>query len=94
LAGEPLVSLIQSAGAWSVRNTWVFFGACAGNPNFQGFVENFIGVILTAKERMLEAGLCSRVFLDETLAPLGDWSQRPDAALWYGLCWAEGVKRE
>ena len=72
--GRRLVSLIQSAGARPVRNTWVFFGACAGNPNFKGFVENLAGVILTAKERMLGAGLCSAVFFEETLAALGHWS--------------------
>ena len=75
-----------------MRNNWIFFGACAGNPNFQGFVENLIGVILTAKERILGAGLVSQSCFDEILAALWTWSKRPDAALWYGLCWAEGVK--
>ena len=75
-----------------MRNTWIFFGACSGNPNFEGFVENFAGVLLTAKERMLVADLCSEMFFNETLAALSAWSRRPDAALWYGLCWAEGVK--
>ena len=75
-----------------MRNNWIFFGACAGNPNFEGFVENLTGVILTAKERMLVADLCSEMFFNETLAALSAWSRRPDAALWYGLCWAEGVK--
>ena len=91
--GRRLVSLIHAAGAAPLRNTWIFFGACAGQANFEGFVENLEGVILTAKERILEAGLCSGVFLDETLLALRAWSRRPDAALWYGLSWAEGVKQ-
>ena len=91
--GRRLVSLIHAAGAQPLRNTWIFFGACAGQANFHGFVENLEGVILSAKERMVAAGLCSEAFLDETLAALRAWSRRPDAALWYGLCWAEGVKQ-
>ena len=90
--GRRLVSLIRSAGARPVRNTWVFLGACAGNPNFQGFVDNLAGVILTAKDRILKGGLCSQLFFEETLGALRAWSQRPEAALWYGLCWAEGIK--
>lgn len=90
--GRRLVSLIHAAGARPIRNTWIFFGACSGNPNFEGFVENLAGVILTARERILAAGLCSPACFDETLAALSAWSRRPDAALWYGLCWAEGAK--
>ena len=90
--GRRLVSLIHAAGAQPVRNNWIFFGACAGNSNFEGFVENLIGVILTAKERILGAGLVSQSCFDEIMAALWTWSNRPDAALWYGLCWAEGVK--
>ena len=90
--GRRLVSLIHAAGAQPVRNAWIFFGACTGNPNFQGFVENLIGVILTAKERMLRAGLCSRAFFDESLAALRTWSKHPDAALWYGLVLGGGSK--
>jgi SAM-dependent methyltransferase len=91
--GRRLVSLICTAGARPTRNRWIFFGSCSGNPNFEGYVENLIGVILTAKERILADQLCSRGSFDETLAALRTWSKRPDAALWYGLCWAEGVKQ-
>ena len=91
--GRRLVSLIQAAGARPVRNTWVFFGACSGNPNFEAYVENLAGVILTARERILTVGLFSPASFDETLAALWAWSRGPDAALWYGLCWAEGVKQ-
>jgi len=92
--GRRLVSLIQAAGARPVRNTWVFFGGCSGNPNFAAYVENLAGVILTARERILAAGLCSPACFDETLAALWGWSRGPDAALWYGLCWSEGTKAE
>jgi len=90
--GRRLVSLIHSAGAHPVRNTWIFFGACSGNPNFQAYVENVVGVILTARERILAGEILSQLSFDESLAALQTWSQLPDAALWYGLCWAEGVK--
>src|SRR5213595_4141961 len=36
--GRRLVSLLHEAGAQPVRATWIFFGACAGQPNFPAFV--------------------------------------------------------
>jgi len=30
---------------------------------------------------------------DQALCAVRQWGRRPDAALWYGLCWVEGVRR-
>ncbi len=92
LVGRKLVSLLHAAGARPVRNTLVFFGSCSGNSNFEGFVENLAGVILTSREAMLKAGLFNEERFDKTIAELRAWGRRPDAAFWYGLSWAEGVK--
>jgi SAM-dependent methyltransferase len=93
--GRQLVSLIRVAGAQPIRNTLIFFGGCSGDPNFRAYVENLAGVILiTAKDRILSAGLLSGKSFDESLAALGPWGKRQDAALWYGLCWAEGIKTD
>ena len=34
----------------------------------------------------------SKKQFERTLRGLRRWGRRPDAALWYGLCWAEGVR--
>jgi ubiquinone/menaquinone biosynthesis C-methylase UbiE len=90
--GRRLVALLHEAGARPVRNHWVFFGSCAGAPEFSAFVRNLIGVIATAREVMTgPLGFSAKRF-DETLSAIRRWGRRPDAAIWYSLCWAEGVR--
>ena len=90
--GRRLVSLLRDAGAKPRRNHWIFFGSCAGAPEFPAFVRNVIGVIETASEVITgPLGFGAKRF-DQALRVLRQWGRRPDAALWYGLCWAEGVR--
>ena len=90
--GRRLVELLHEAGAKPVRNTWVFFGSCAAEPGFPAFVSNLIGVIETARGIITgPLGLSSGQF-DGAIGAVRQWSRRPDAAIWYGLCWAEGVR--
>src|SRR3954447_14751891 len=35
--GRRLISLLHEAGATPLRSTWIFFGACAGEPRWPGF---------------------------------------------------------
>src|SRR5687768_17041112 len=88
--GRRLVTLLHRAGAQPVRSTWIFFGACAGEAQFPGLVENMIGVIVSAREYMLQEDLIEAASFDGAVAELWRWSARPDAALWYSMCWAEG----
>ena len=91
--GRRLVSLLNDAGAKPRRNHLIFFGSCAGAPEFPTFVRNVIGVIKTAREVITgPLGFSAKRF-DQALRAMRQWSRRPDAALWYGLCWAEGVRR-
>src|SRR5262249_32183074 len=55
--GHRLVALLHEAGASPVRNTWIFFGACAGDPMLAPYVENLIGILETARPTMIAAGL-------------------------------------
>jgi len=90
--GRRLVALLREAGAKPRRNKWVFFGSCAGAPEFPAFVRNAIGVVETAREVMTgPLGFCARQF-DRTLRSMREWGRRDDAAIWYGLCWAEGIR--
>ena len=88
--GRHLVALLHEAGAKPVRNTFNFFGGCAGSPSFDALIRNFIGIIDGAEERMVALGLIDAATVREGLAVFEKWGQRPDAAMWYPTCWAEG----
>ncbi len=88
--GRRLVSLLAAAGAVPVRNTFVFFGSCAGAPHFAHYVENLIGVINGARTTVVEAGLLDATHFDSASAALRAWSRTSTAALWYAVSWAEG----
>ena len=94
LVGNRLVSLLWEAGAEPVRNTWIFFGSCAGHPDFPAFVENLIGILEGAREPILTGGLLPAHALDSALAALREWGGRPDAAMWFAMAWAEGRVRD
>lgn len=90
--GRRLVALLHQAGAQPVRNSFIFFGGCAGMSYFNVLAANMIGVVVTAREAMLAAGLTEARTFDETVAAAREWARRPDAAVWFAMCWAEGVK--
>lgn len=92
LIGRRLVALLHQAQAHPVRNTAIFFGSCAGDPNFGAFVENLAGVVEGAREAILVHGLFDATYFDEVMAGFRAWSHRPDAAIWYTICWAEGIR--
>jgi hypothetical protein len=88
--GRKLVSFLKTAGAEPLRNNWMFFGSCAGNPTFTTFVENFIGVMVSARGTIVEAGLYEGAAFDEAIDDLRKWGRLDHAALWYATHWAEG----
>lgn len=90
--GQRLVSLLWEAGAAPVRNTLVFFGSCAGSPEFGAYVENTVGILHTAQEEIVGGGLLDREAFDQGIAGLRAWKERPDAAMWFAIAWAEGVR--
>ncbi len=91
--GRRLVSLLHEAGAQPVRSTWIFFGACAGEPRWPGFVENIHSQLAGARDAMIGGGLLGAAEIDAALDAFRAWAARPDAAFWYSICWAEGVRR-
>jgi hypothetical protein len=90
--GRRLVSLLYGAGLRNMRNDVVFFGDCAGTPTFEGFVNNLIGVIESARPTLLSGHLIDERSMDEAFASLRSWSQFPDSAFWYEIYWASGQK--
>jgi ubiquinone/menaquinone biosynthesis C-methylase UbiE len=92
IVGRKLVSLLHEAGAKPVRNTWIFFGSCSGNELFNAYVNNLVGVIAGAEETILQHGLFDEKRFDQVFSSFQSWKQRPDAALWYAVAWAERVR--
>jgi SAM-dependent methyltransferase len=88
--GRKLIALLVAAGAEPVRNTFIFFGSCAGAEHFALYVENLIGVIQGARTTVTEAGLLDAASFDAALAEIRVWSRNRDAAIWYAMSWAEG----
>lgn len=93
LVGRRLVQLLHEAGAKPTRNTWVWFGACSGDPMFDPTVTNLAGVLRGASERMASHGLIDlqavHRFCDESLRA---FASRPDASVWFAMALAEGVR--
>lgn len=90
--GRRLVSLLHQAGLVQIRNAIVFFGGCAYQADFPLVADNLIGVLLGARGLILEECLLDAEAFDRAIDGLRGWKERPDAALWYGICWAEGIK--
>ena len=57
-------------------------------------LENFAGVLRTARAGILDSGGMSAARFDAALDELQHWGRRDDAAFWYALSWAEGVREE
>jgi ubiquinone/menaquinone biosynthesis C-methylase UbiE len=92
--GRRLVGLLNAAGAVPVRNHWVFFGGCTGMPGFPVIVENLQKILVGARALILATGHLQEEMFDHAIASIGTWSVRPDAALWFAMCWAEGTRPE
>lgn len=90
--GRRLVSLLHEAGALPVRSTWIFFGGCAGMPIFDVLTANMIGVVKTAREKLLELDLVDETQYEDAVRSYSAWARRTDSALWFAMCWAEGVR--
>jgi SAM-dependent methyltransferase len=88
--GRRLVQLLREAGAAPVRNRWIFFGGCAGMEVFPVLTANMWGVVRTAREAIVRMRLFDDSSFDTVEASYLEWSHRPDAAIWFAMCWAEG----
>ena len=90
--GRRLVQLLEQAGAQPVRNHWLFFGGCTGMETFPILAANMAGVVRSARDLMIGMALVEGPQFDETMERYDAWSRRPDAALWFAVAWAEGLR--
>ncbi len=92
IVGRRLVSLLHDAGARPARSTWLFFGACAGEPTFPAFVDNLHFLLAASRDAIVGGALLGAPEVDEALLQIRRFRERPDAAFWYAVAYAEGVK--
>lgn len=90
--GRRLVALLAAAGARPRRATWIFFGACAGEASFPGFIANLVGNFRGARGAIAATGLVTAPDVDRCVDDLEAFGRRPDAVIWYGMPWAEGIR--
>lgn len=88
--GRRLTGMLYKAGAELTRCDWLFFGACAGEEVFPAFVDNFAGVIVSARDGLVEHTDVTSDQIDDGIAAFRKWGEQPDSALWYATFWAEG----
>lgn len=89
--GKRLVELLHQAGARPRRSTFIYFGACSGEAVFPNHAMNVIGILRGAKSAVLDSGIEETAFHD-CLTAIQEWGRRPDAAMWYAMSWAEGLR--
>ena len=90
--GRRLVELLVNAGARPARCDWIFYGGCSGSEPFRALVANLIGVFRSVERELLEQDLTTAARFASALAALAEWQERPDAALWYAIAYAEGTR--
>ena len=92
IIGRKLVALLYEAGARPMRSTWIFYGACAGDPDFRFFIDNVVGVLTGARALVVRDGRIDAAAFDDGVEALRVWARRPDAAFWYCMPYAEGIR--
>jgi SAM-dependent methyltransferase len=90
--GRRLIGLLHAAGAVPTRNNWIFFGSCAGMPTFPDIVENLQSILVGARTMILATAGIDEEEFDRCIEALKIWGARPDAAFWFAMCWAEGIR--
>lgn len=91
--GRRMIQMLHQAGAAPARVSQVFFGACAGTPGFEPWTSNLIHILLQARALAVGGGLIDADTFDAAIEGLRAWARRPDAAGFYGMAYAEGVRR-
>ncbi|HET7904654.1 MAG TPA: methyltransferase domain-containing protein [Candidatus Eisenbacteria bacterium] len=90
--GRRLVTLLHEAGAVPRRCTWIFFGGCAGMEIFPLLLENLRVILEEAREAILAGGAVGEAAFERGMKEYAAWGKRPDAAWWFALAYAEGIR--
>lgn len=91
--GRRLVTLLKNEGLDSISTNLIFFGGSAEQEIFPVVASNLLGILIGSKDLMLAEGLIDERTFDASIAQIDEWSRLPDAVLWYGLNYAEGMRK-
>ena len=92
LIGRRLVTLLHDSGFKGYYTDMIFYGSCQSQPDFRGHVENLLGVLQGTKRPVLQQRFIYEEDFIDCINEIQEWATKPDAAIWYSLNWAEGVK--
>ena len=90
--GRRLVQLLLEAGAQHVHNAFPFVGSCAGHKELRDMVDNIQEPLLGTRDDVVYLGLIDAQQFDAAITSLLEWRGSTDAALWWGISWAEGSR--
>jgi hypothetical protein len=51
------------------------------------------GILVGARSAILATARLEPQQFDRGIGSLEEWSMLPDAAFWFAMCWAEGVRK-
>ncbi len=92
IVGRRLVQLLAGAGLRPRRIALLPFGACSGQDTFEPLVANLGDIFRGARAAILATGGATSAEFDGALESLAAFGRRHDAAFWFSIGWAEGVK--
>lgn len=97
LGNDPYVSRhlvrhMRAAGLHKIRIGGMFFGACADEKHFEAIADNLIGILEGARGVILRKRLMGKRAYERAMEALRGWKEHPEAAQWYTLYWAAGVR--
>jgi ubiquinone/menaquinone biosynthesis C-methylase UbiE len=92
IAGRRLVQFLAGAGLGPRRIELLPFGACSGQDSFVPLVANLANIFRGARVAILDTGGATAAEFDGALGALEAFGARGDAAFWFTISWAEGVR--
>ena len=54
------------------------------------YADNLVKILQGVRQPILALGELEAKAFDGCIAAIQEWSERPDAAMWYAVSWAEG----
>ncbi len=92
LVGRRLAELMLQGGAQPTRVGSLFYGAVFGQPLFEPVVDNLLGVISSAIDRLDQAGALTHSQWQCALESAARWRTNEYSTVWYSLPFVQGIK--
>ena len=90
--GRKLGSMMHLAGLENPRIGCLFGGGNAGSDGWRFVTENIVDILRAGRASILQSTAITGELFDEVIESLEHWTNRPEASLWYPICWAEGTR--